>query len=75
MRKLGSSGGDAGPDADVMNVIELASFLRVGRGKIYALVAANKIPFRPVGRHLRFSRSAVMRWLESGQLQGAKEGQ
>jgi excisionase family DNA binding protein len=75
VRGLGRFGGNAHVDADVINARELALLLRVGRNRIYALVDANKLPFRRVGRHLRFSRRAIMRWLECGQLQGAKEGQ
>ena len=63
-------------DDDVMNAAEVAVLMRVGKNQIYGLAAANKIPHRRVGKHLRFSRAALMRWLDScGQLQVAKKGQ
>lgn len=65
----------ASNEHDVMNVGEVASFLRVGRNQIYALVACDEIPHRRVGKHLRFSRDALVRWLSScGQLEVAKKG-
>ncbi len=62
--------------SDVMNVAEVAAFLRVGRSQVYALAARNAIPHRRVGKHLRFSRQALVRWLTScGGSPSAQEGQ
>ena len=60
-------------DADVLDVPQVASLLRVGRNTVYALVARNGIPHRRLGRAIRFSRVAVMSWL-STSWQVAKEG-
>lgn len=60
-------------DADVLDVPQVATLLRVGRNTVYALVAKNAIPHRRLGRTIRFSRRAVMSWL-STTWQGAKEG-
>ena len=49
--------------------------LRVGCNKIYEMVARNEIPHRRFGRRIRFSRAAIMRWLDSWSLQVAKERQ
>ena len=49
---------------DVMTAPEVAVLLRVGRNQIYDLAGRNEIPHRRVGKHLRFSRATVMRWLE-----------
>lgn len=70
----GSVGVSHSFDDEVMNVAEVAAFLRVGRNKVYALVASNKIPYVSVGKHLRFSRSALVRWLSSCGQQVAKKG-
>ena len=61
-------------DADVLDVPQDASLLRVGRNTVYALVARNGIPHRRLGKAIRFSRASVMSWL-STSWQGAKEGE
>ncbi len=58
----------------VLSVEDAASLLHVGRNTIYGLVAQNKIPHRRLGKAIRFSRVALMAWLASWSLQGAKEG-
>ena len=63
-----------GLDADVLDVPQVASLLRVGRNTVYALVARNAIPHRRLGKAIRFSRVAVMSWL-STSWQVAKEGE
>lgn len=60
---------------DVIDVVGVARMLRVGRNKIYEMVARNEIPHRRFGRWIRFSRAAIMRWLDSWSLRIAKEGQ
>lgn len=50
--------------SDVMNAREVAALLRVGRNAVYDLAGRNQIPHRRVGKHLRFSRATVMRWIE-----------
>lgn len=61
-------------DADeVLHVPDVQCLLRIGRNSVYALVNRNEIPHRRLGKQIRFSRAAVMRWLSSCSLQGAKE--
>lgn len=57
----------------MLHVQDVRKLLRVGRNAVYALVSRNEIPHRRVGKQIRFSRTAVMRWLSSCSLQGAKE--
>lgn len=52
------------PDSDVLTVPEAMALLRIGRDAIYAECARNRIPHRRIGRVIRFSRAALMRWLE-----------
>jgi excisionase family DNA binding protein len=59
----------------VLDVEETARLLRVGRNTIYELVGRNEIPHRRLGKQIRFSRAAIMRWLASWSLQDAKERQ
>jgi excisionase family DNA binding protein len=50
-------------DPDVLTADEAHKLLRIGRDKLYAEVARNRIPHRRIGRAIRFSRAALMRWL------------
>ena len=48
---------------EILTPDEVAELLRVSRGKINQLVAANAIPFVRIGkRRIRFKREAVMKW-------------
>jgi len=51
----------------VMTVEEVAEYLRIPRASVYKLAQKGKIPCQKVGRHWRFRREAVDRWLENGQ--------
>ena len=51
-------------DRDVLDVPGAMDLLRLGRNAVYRLCATNEIPHRRVGKQLRFSRSALLRWLE-----------
>jgi excisionase family DNA binding protein len=60
---------------DVLDVAGATQLLRIGRNMVYELVARNAIPHRRLGKQIRFSRAAIMRWLDSWSLRIAKEGQ
>ena len=62
-------------DDAVLDVADVTELLRIGRNTVYDLVGRNEIPHRRLGKQIRFSRTAIMRWLASWSLQGAKEGQ
>ena len=59
--------------ADVLVVEDVARLLRIGRNAVYEMVARNTIPHCRLGKHIRFSRAAVMQWLSSWSSRGAKE--
>ena len=66
---------DEQPTTDaVLDVEDVARLLRVGRNTIYELVGRNEIPSRRLGKQIRFSRAAIMRWLDAWSSRGAKEG-
>lgn len=48
---------------EVMNVDEVATFLRLDRKTVYAAVATRRIPHQRLGRRILFSRSALLQWL------------
>jgi excisionase family DNA binding protein len=56
----------SGRNGLVLTGQEVADLLRVGRRVVYALVSKKAIPFKRVGRQLRFSTSAVTEWLVDG---------
>jgi len=58
----------------VLDVDDIAALLRVGRNTVYDLVARNELPHRRLGKQIRFSRAAVMRWLDPWSSQGAAKG-
>jgi excisionase family DNA binding protein len=75
-RPVAPRGDDASaPEDDVLDAGGAAALLKVGKAAIYSAASAGRIPHRYVGKHLRFSRAALMRWLDSCSGTGAQEGQ
>ena len=72
---LGSVPSKAPAVDDVLDVEGATRLLRIGRNTVYELVGRNEIPHRRLGKQIRFSRAAIMRWLDSWSLQGVKERQ
>lgn len=60
---------------DVLDVPGAMALLKLGRHAVYDGCARNEIPHRRIGRYLRFSRAALMRWLEGCGPGRAQEGQ
>jgi excisionase family DNA binding protein len=52
-------------DPDIMTVDEAAAFLRVGRSQLYDAIGRFEVPHRRVGRSIRLSRAALVKWLEN----------
>ncbi|MBN1461879.1 MAG: helix-turn-helix domain-containing protein [Armatimonadetes bacterium] len=50
----------------VLTIDELADYLQVPKSTLYKLAQEEKIPGRKVGRHWRFRRDVIDRWLENG---------
>jgi len=48
---------------EVMDIRSLASYLGIGKSKIYALIRHRKIPASRIGRQYRFSKSVIDQWL------------
>jgi excisionase family DNA binding protein len=51
----------------VMTIDEVAAYLRIPRGSVYKLAQRGGIPCQKVGRHWRFRREALDRWLERNE--------
>lgn len=48
----------------VMTIDELAAYLQVAKSTLYKLAQEGKVPGQKVGKHWRFSKAAIDRWLE-----------
>ncbi len=48
----------------VLTVSEVAQYLRVPLATAYKLAQEGRIPCQKVGRHWRFRKAAIDRWLE-----------
>jgi len=49
---------------EVMDVIELSSYLGIGKSKIYQLIQQKTIPASKIGRQYRFSKTVIDNWLK-----------
>ncbi|MDP2646232.1 MAG: helix-turn-helix domain-containing protein [Desulfobacterales bacterium] len=52
---------------DVFNIDELADYLKIPKSTLYKLVREGKIPAQKVGRHWRFHKESIVRWLGNRQ--------
>jgi excisionase family DNA binding protein len=50
----------------VMTIEELSDYLRIPRSTLYKLAQEGKVPCKKVGRHWRFRKEAIDRWLDEG---------
>lgn len=49
---------------EVLTVEELSSYLRIAKSTLYKLAQEGRLPGQKVGKHWRFRKAAVDRWLE-----------
>ena len=60
---------------DVLTLNEVGEYLRIPKSTAYKLAQEGKIPGQKVGRHWRFRRAVVERWLgDSGNATDAALG-
>ena len=51
----------------VLTIDELSVYLKIPKSSLYKLVRDGKVPCQKIGRHWRFRKEAIDRWLdESG---------
>jgi len=58
-------------DPAIMTLIEVADYLRIPKASVYKLAQRGRIPCQKVGKHWRFRREALDRWLEATRLEEA----
>ena len=49
---------------DVLTIDELSVYLKIPKSTLYKLVRERKVPGQKIGRHWRFRKEAIDRWLE-----------
>ncbi len=49
----------------VLTIDDLSAYLKISKSTLYKLVREGKIPCQKVGRHWRFLKAAIDRWLEN----------
>jgi excisionase family DNA binding protein len=54
---------------DVLTINELSVYLKIPKSTLYKLVREGKVPCQKVGRHWRFRKMAIDRWLEENRLE------
>ena len=47
----------------VMTIDELSEYLKVAKSTLYKLAQEDKLPAQKVGRHWRFHKETIDRWL------------
>jgi len=52
------------PSDSVMTIDELSASLKIAKSTLYKLAQEGKLPGQKVGRHWRFRKDAVDRWLD-----------
>ena len=58
---------------EVMTIQETSDYLRIPVSSLYRLAQSRKIPCQKVGRHWRFRRQAIDRWLEEAPARNQAE--
>jgi len=48
-----------------MTIDDLAAYLQVSKSSLYKLAQGGKIPGQKVGKHWRFRRDTIDRWLDA----------
>lgn len=58
----------------VLTIDELASYLKISKSTLYKVVREGNIPSQKVGRHWRFRKEAIDRWLEETRVNTPETG-
>ena len=51
----------------VLTIEELAAYLKVSKSTLYKLVQEGKVPGQKVGKHWRFRRQTIAKWLDESR--------
>ena len=53
------------PPDTVLTITELSKYLKISRSTLYKLAQEGKLPAQKVGRHWRFRKPTIDRWLDA----------
>ena len=53
----------------LLTLDELSEYLKVSKSSLYKLVQAGKVPGTKVGKHWRFRKETIDRWLDEKEKQ------
>jgi excisionase family DNA binding protein len=62
------------PSAEVLTLEELSLYLKIPRSTLYKIVREGKVPGQKVGRHWRFRKETIDRWLDRTRQDDAQTG-
>jgi excisionase family DNA binding protein len=48
----------------VLTIDELSAYLKIAKSTLYKLAQENRLPGQKVGRHWRFRKETIDRWLD-----------
>lgn len=54
--------------SEILTIDELAAYLRIPKSTLYKLAREGKVPSNKIGRHWRFQKRSIDRWLEGQQV-------
>jgi excisionase family DNA binding protein len=52
---------------DVMTIEELSDYLKISMSSLYKYAQQGKIPCQKIGKHWRFRKAAIDKWLDETQ--------
>ena len=55
---------------DILTIDELSIYLKIPKSTLYKVVREGKVPAQKVGRHWRFRKEAIDRWLDEARVEG-----
>lgn len=55
--------GRIAPPPEVMTITDLAEYLQVSKSSLYKLAQSGRVPGQKVGKHWRFHKEVINRWL------------
>ncbi len=58
----------------IFSINDLAIYLKISKSTLYKLAQEGKLPGKKVGKHWRFKKNAVDRWLENEELVTSSTG-
>ena len=59
---------------NVLTIDDLAAYLKISKSTLYKLAQQSKIPGQKVGRHWRFRKETIDRWLDQIGSDGTGSG-